>query len=156
MYCRNCGKEINEETRFCPACGSKPYVENKESYGSTYDDLFTTSSEATEVEDKPAKCWSVFAKVGKILGIISIAIAIIPLLYGLVVGVHGIVFSCLGRKAIDDEAINNRNIGLKLSIAGTVISFFSFILYVVLTGVFGGLAAAGFFEEFLGYIQGLA
>ena len=27
MYCRNCGKEINENTEICPKCGVKPFAE---------------------------------------------------------------------------------------------------------------------------------
>ena len=134
MYCRNCGKEISDETRFCPACGTKQFEESSQTRNASYDDPFTTSCEATEIEDKPAKCWSVFAKVGKILGIVSIAIAVIPFLYGLAVGVHGIVFSCLGRKAIDDEAIRNRKVGLILSIIAVCVSFFTFVLYTSIAG----------------------
>lgn len=132
MYCRHCGKELNDEARFCPACGAKQFEESPQSQGSMYDDSFTTAT-ATEIEDKPAKCWSVFAKVGKILGIIAIAICWLPM-YGALAGVPGIVFSCLGRKAIDAEAISNRSLGLKLSIAGTVISVVWFIILVCILG----------------------
>ena len=128
MYCRQCGKEISEETRFCPVCGAKQFEEHSGSV--SHDDPFTTT---TEIQDKPAKCWSVFAKVGKILGIIAISICWLPL-YGALVGVPGIVFSCLGRKAIDDEAIRNRSIGLKLAIAGTVISIVWYIVLFIIAG----------------------
>ena len=138
MYCRHCGKELNDEARFCPACGAKQFDESNQYQGSTYDDPFTT---ATEIEDKPAKCWSVFAKVGKILGIIAIAICWLPL-YGALAGVPGIVFSCLGRKAIDDEAVRNRSLGLKLSIAGAVISV---VWYIVLIIILGGSALSELF-----------
>lgn len=133
MYCRNCGKELNEETRFCPACGSKQY---EASSNASFDDPFTTTT-TTEIEDKPAKCWSVFAKVGKILGIVAISTAIIPWLIGFVAGVYGIVFSCLGMRAIDEEAIENRKKGLTLSIIGAVIGMLSFIIYYAI--VFGSI-----------------
>ena len=141
MYCRNCGKELNEETQFCPACGSKQYDSASKA---SYDDPFTTST-ATEVEDKPAKCWSVFALIGKILGIVAVAICWLPL-YGAIAGVPGIVFSCLGRKAIDNDSISNRTIGLKLSIAGTVVSFVVFIVYLILVG-------AGILSGILGILE---
>lgn len=138
MYCRHCGKEINEETRFCPACGAKQFEEAHQST-SSYDDPFTTTT-TEEIADKPAKCWSVFALIGKILGIVAIAICWLPL-YGALAGVPGIVFSCLGRKAIDEDSINNRTIGLKLAIAGTVISFVLFIIAyaIILSGATGAL-----------------
>lgn len=148
MYCRQCGKELNEDARFCPACGAKVYQEtDSNSYGSTYSDPFTTAT-ATEIEDKPAKCWSVFALVGKILGIIAIVICWLPL-YGAMAGVPGIVFSCLGRKAIDDNAIRNRTIGLKLAIAGTVISV---VLYIILACIVGGSALRELFEVLENYM----
>ena len=142
MYCRNCGKEINEETQFCPTCGAKQF-ESSQSQGSTYDAPFTT---ATEIEDKPAKCWSVFALIGKILGIVAISLCWIPYPVSMFLGIPGIVMSCLGRKAIDEDSISNRTIGLKLSIAGTVVSFVWFIIFysLLLGGVFAG--ALGLFE----------
>ena len=140
MYCRNCGKEISEETRFCPACGSKQFEDSNRSH-ETYDDPFTTSSEAIEVEDKPAKCWSVFALIGKILGIVSLCLCWIPYPLAMALGIPGIVMSCLGRKAIDEDSIRNRTIGLKLSIAGTVVSFVVFIVVyaIILSGATGAL-----------------
>ena len=30
MYCKNCGKEIKETAKFCPACGYKVSEEQKE------------------------------------------------------------------------------------------------------------------------------
>ena len=146
MYCRNCGKELNEETRFCPACGSRQYGEGNQSH-QTYDDPFTTSTVTNEIEDdKPAKCWSVFAMIGKILGIVAIAICWLPM-YGVIAGVPGIVFSCLGRKAIDEDAIRNRTIGLKLAIAGTVVSFVVFVIYLILVG-------AGLISGLMGILEG--
>ena len=137
MYCRNCGKEINEETQYCPACGSKQY---EASSNASYDDPFSTTT-TTEIDDKPAKCWSVFAMIGKILGIVAICLCWIPYPISMFLGIPGIVMSCLGRKAIDEDSIKNRTVGLKLSIAGTVVSFVVFIVVysIILSGATGAL-----------------
>lgn len=124
MYCKNCGKELSEDTRYCPACGSEQIKD-----ATNLDDPFTATATPVE-EPQPAKCWSVFAKVGKILGIIALALCWTPWL-GVIPGVPGIVFSCLGRKAIDAESIENRNKGLKFSIIGTAISFVVYIVVMV-------------------------
>ena len=109
MYCKYCGKEHNDESLFCSYCGEQ-ITEKKE-------------------ENKPAKCWSVFAKVGFVLGIITIATCWIPIfgLYSLLPGIHGIVFAALGNKANQQPFMRNATTGLALSIVGTILSIVCFI-----------------------------
>lgn len=125
MYCKNCGKELSESTRYCPACGTEQLKD-----AATFDDPFTATATPVE-EPKPAKCWSVFAKVGKILGILAICLSWSPG-YGMIIGIPGIVFSCLGKKANDDVSIYNSKNGLIMSIIGTAISFFIIFIYILL------------------------
>ena len=143
MYCRQCGKEINEDTQFCPACGAKQFEEANQSR-SSYNDPFDTTATA-EVE-KPAKCWYVFALIGKILGIVSLCVSLIPG-YGLAVGIPGIVMSCLGRKAVGDGAERNSSLGLKLSIIATAIGFVVFIVYIIVCVSLGVSSFLGIFRE---------
>lgn len=128
MYCRHCGRELSQGTRYCPACGAEQ---------TTTEDPFTIGEKSEVVEPKPAKVWSIFSKIGKILGIVAIATSWIPYLIGLEIGIAGIVFSCLGKKARTDVANDNCRLGLKLSIAGIVVSFVVFILYIVLIVALG-------------------
>lgn len=125
MYCRNCGKELDEDARFCPNCGAE-----QESFAQT-ETVYTT---AAVVEDKPPRVWSVFSTIGKVLGIVCLATSLIPYInyFSFCFAIVGIVMSCLGRKAKTEEADKNCSLGLKLSIAATVISFVMMIMYPVI------------------------
>lgn len=154
MYCRHCGKEISEDTVSCPACGARQFGETSSS-SSSYEDPFSTTT-STEIKEKPAKCWYVFALIGKILGIVAVSLCWIPYPISMFLGIPGIVMSCLGRKAVGDGAEKNSRVGLILSIVGTAVSLFIFILFLILGGIVGGMAAAGLFEELMKMFQSLA
>ena len=128
MYCQNCGKELGEDVKFCPYCGART--------GSAGEAPSAPAPSAAPVqaeENKPPKVWSVFALVGKILGIVCICASVIPYLnyFSFVGAIIGIVLSCLGRKAKNEVSDKNSSIGLKLSIAALVISFVLMIVYTV-------------------------
>lgn len=124
MYCKKCGKELKSTDHFCPVCGTE--VEDT-----------TTTVTPEVVEPKPAKVWSIFATVGKVLGIVSIATSILPVLLGVSIGIPGIVLSCLGKRANTDEAMRKCSLGLKLSIAGVIISFISYVMLLMFAGSVG-------------------
>jgi len=109
MICTNCGNEIPDGATFCPTCGNM--VEHNE-------------------ENEVAGCFHVFAKLGNILGIISIAGSIIML--GFITGVPGIVFSILGlRSPINHDKAKK---GLTMSIIGLVVS--TIILTIIYAVIF--------------------
>ena len=123
MYCRNCGKELDENARFCPNCGANIQSNAQPS---------VTAVEAEE--DRPAKVWTVFSIIGKILGIVCLATSLIPFLnfFSLSFGIAGIVMSCLGRKAKTEETDRNCRLGLILSIIAVAVSLVAIIVYNVL------------------------
>ena len=127
MYCKKCGKELADDARFCPSCG-------EEQTPTTFEDPFTATVIPEVEEKKPLRVWSIFARVGKILGIVAAATSVIPFLIGLQVGIFGIVFSCLGRKALTEEAYRSCKLGLILSIVGTVVSLISYVILIVSLG----------------------
>lgn len=114
MFCKYCGKEHEEDALFCAYCG-EPITEHQQ-------------------EKKPAKCWSVFARIGEILGIITIATCFIPIfgLYSLIPGIHGIVFAGLGKNAKEQPYVSKASVGLTLSIVGTILSIVCFIGLIAL------------------------
>lgn len=137
MYCKHCGSRLDDDARFCPNCGASVQKEESEF---TATELPKAAYEP--IEEKPAKVWSVFALLGKILGIVCFVASFIPWInwISLEVGVIGIVFSCLGRKAKTEEADSNCSTGLKFSIAAVILSLILGIVYYVL--FLGALADA--------------
>ena len=141
MYCKNCGKEIGEEAKFCPNCGTSQNMEQQP---------FTATEASYEVvEDKPAKCWTVFSIVGKVLGIVCLSTSVIPYIniFSFCFAIAGIVMSCLGRRAQTEATDKNCSLGLKLSIAAVVVSFVMLIVYII---AFGGVLFGiyeGLFED---------
>lgn len=122
IYCFNCGKELEDDVKVCPVCGAKIAEEAK-----------AEVVEVVEAEQKPhvKKCFTVFGKIGYILGIVSMCIWWIPFfgIVGVETGAAGIVFSCLGKK--DPELAAKTKKGLVLSIVATVLSFVFYIIWVV-------------------------
>lgn len=115
MYCRNCGKKIEEVSNFCIYCGH------------AVDGIIHKKQTVPRV-------WSVFAKLSKIFGIVCISTCWIPFfgLSMLSLSVPGIVFGALGRKGSADKTVgSNSIIGLILSIISTVLAFVFYILFIV-------------------------
>jgi len=132
MICKKCGKEIDEGLSYCPFCGEE--IKKEEEPANFYQE--------GQPAKKPAKCWGVFAKVSKILGIVTIACCLIPLanIVSLETGVAGIVFAILGKKAGTEEANSQKRVGLVLSIVGFSVAFVTYIIYSVLLGVGSSMA----------------
>lgn len=126
MYCVHCGKEISEDVKFCPNCGTVV----RQPSGSTV----TSEVAYGVVEDKPPKVWTVFSIIGKVLGIVCLCTSVIPYLnyFSFIFAIAGIVLSCLGRKARTAEADKNCSLGLKLSIVAVVVSLVLIIVYTIL------------------------
>ena len=69
MYCQKCLKEIDDDARFCPSCGTKIYIDDEEVKfvkPTNYE-----SKSTPEVENGTlAICALVFGALGGILGLI--------------------------------------------------------------------------------------
>ena len=152
MYCYKCGKQVDDEVAFCPHCGAQ--AKGTEAASSAPSEPATApvynAAPAQPVEDKPPRVWSIFALIGKILGIVCLCASVIPYLnyFSFGFSIVGIVLSCLGRKAKNEAADKNSSLGLKLSIAALVISFVLMIVYTVVFVVVLGNAAGGFYYDY--------
>lgn len=89
LYCKNCGKVNLDDAKFCAECGCSLLENNEHNY---------------HVENKVVyselKCWSVFANVGFIVGLVSFIVSFFGIfgLCGFIGGIYGLVFSILGKK----------------------------------------------------------
>lgn len=124
-FCVNCGKELGNDEKFCSNCGTA--VESEATFEINSDIVV----EEVKVQSVP-KCFTVFAKVGYIIGLVSFIAAFIPFLgyLSLASGPAGIVFSILGEK--DTSLVAKCKKGLRLSIWATVLGFISYILIIII------------------------
>lgn len=141
MYCKKCGKQVEDGSSFCPYCGADLREQEVEVV------------EANVESEKPQESrgpWKVFAIVGYVLGIVGFVTSFF--LIGLEFSVPGIVFSALGLKTTDEDAKAKAKKGLKLSIAGTIISIaLTFVLAIVCVILIASGAVD--VEEIISYIE---
>lgn len=130
-FCKNCGTELNEDTKYCPSCGA--CVEE-------------------ELEEKEVKCeeqraqTDAILKDGLKLGIISVILAEIP-----IANIVGIVLGSKARKRLaqaeqiakdNDFTLSGMRIPVKvLGIVGFALSIVTVIFYTLsfIIGVIGGI-----------------
>jgi len=144
MYCKKCGCLLRDDAKFCEFCGTKvdEDTEKKEELKEDInDDPFKNDNPFNDEpvfevkeEKKQAKCWGIFAKVGKIIGIVTISCCWIPMV-AFVSGTYGIVFSILGMRCYDEESKKGAKNGLILSIIGAAISFVVYIIIILFAAV---------------------
>ena len=106
MFCPKCGKEIADDSKHCSACGA----------------LVGESSAPAETKKK----MSGFAITGFVVSLVGLVI------FGLVCGIIGAVFSLVALKLISkDETLK----GNGLAIAGLVISIVDIVVMIVYMNV---------------------
>lgn len=126
MFCKNCGTKVEDNSKFCPNCGSAldvVEVVNEEKV------VFVKETpQQNSVERGP---WKAFATVGNVLGILSFVFSFIPILnyISLILSEPAIVFSALGKKSISRRG--KANAGLVFGILGLVFGFIMYIIYAV-------------------------
>ena len=114
MFCKFCGEQISDESKFCCHCGKRLIDDN-----------------VCEVVNKPSVRNKVFAFVGFGLGITGFVFGLIPLL-GLYAGffsIPGIVFSSIG---VNSTKASYAKKGKIFSILGLVLGIVISVLTIVL------------------------
>lgn len=130
-FCKNCKHSIPDDSKFCPFCGEEVVIEAE------------VVGEEKPQEERNAKCWHVFASVGDVLGLITLITCWLP--YSWIIGIYGIVFAILGKRAKPHEEKADR--GLRRSIIGTIISFVLFIVTIITIAVLMALGAIAIAEN---------
>ncbi|MCD8366317.1 MAG: hypothetical protein LUC83_11105 [Clostridiales bacterium] len=131
MYCKNCGKELNEMTSFCPACGCPVNDGGPDGNGSG---SYTPNNQAASYNDpyyqQPAKQGpDGFAIASLVLGIVSFFV--VPIIGAIL----AIVF---GNKSIRESGMNTMaRVGKILGIISLVIYVVVVVVIVVLIVLFG-------------------
>ena len=113
MFCRNCGKQINDEFKYCPFCGT-----------ATTPTTMGTQEQSPAQAQTPAspKKNNGFAIAGFVLSLVSIYFGA----FFCVTPALGLIFSILGLTSCKDE-----NTGRGLSLAGIIISSILFVFWFI-------------------------
>ena len=125
MYCKNCGREIQRQTTFCPYC--KQRTTSKTSYTYVLDE---ESEHANKLDKKEKFTLSIFALASILLGLIGVGFGVVAMFEILPFSVFAGFSSLMGFVA---SLIGLRET-LKLYKNGLVISYIGFFLSV--TGIF--------------------
>lgn len=95
MICKKCGVEF-EGGYQCPICGNNEFVDEY-----NVDNVCSSDNAISDNEN----LWCKFANVGYIIGLITfICSFVLPICVPTVAPIAGIVFSCLGKKSINNKA----------------------------------------------------
>ena len=130
MFCKYCGNKLPDGAGFCPACGAVVG-------GSTAESAFSRperESFRAEPMPDPAREEEKSALATKILtfGIMSLAFS-----YTLILGIVGIIFSCICRSRIKDYVrefgpVRGRAaVGKGLSIGGLALGIFGVVFFTI-------------------------
>ena len=127
MFCKNCGKEVNLNDKFCAFCGTPLEQQVQE--------LKPTNTAASTSEKGPFK---VFAIIGFVMGFISIILGFVPYLCifplsGLAASIVGVFSKSRRGKAIAGIVLNS--IGCIIS----AVMIYLYIYYALNPGESGGL-----------------
>ncbi|MBP5444894.1 MAG: zinc-ribbon domain-containing protein [Acholeplasmatales bacterium] len=129
MYCKKCGMQVEEGSRFCPTCGNDLtkdiYQEKEDDFFKEYDKKEEVESNNTNVQEPMS--YKVFAIIGFVSGIVSICLCWIPWMFN--VSIPGMIFSKVGYKSKTKSS--NAKTGFALSLVATIINIIITIALLV-------------------------
>ena len=122
-YCPNCSAPIDENESVCTQCGT-----------SLNAPVCTEKAIVEEQVSRRKGPWNAFARVGNILGTISIITCWIPIvcISAWMTGPVGIALGAMGLRADAPGMSAKARKGMVKSIIGTVVSFIVYFAFIVL------------------------
>ena len=125
MKCQNCGYE-SKNLLYCPVCGEKIIEEKaKEVEKDPFEEMENKTT--TKTNAQYGGQYKVFAIIGYVLGIISIAFCWVPFM--LFYSVPGIIFSKVGDKPTNKQQFAKK--GASLSITATIINAILTVAFII-------------------------
>lgn len=116
-YCSNCGKEIQQETKFCPHCGANQEIRQ-----------VTLQSQPTQSVSTPKeKKLNVFSLIGFIVSIISIFLDF----YSIPVGLTALIFSIIGFVQVNEKNEKGRGFAITGMILGSLAILYGLSLFAL-------------------------
>ena len=130
MFCRKCGKELNENAIYCDQCGAK--VVEEEVIDVEVIDVTNQQPTVVDACKEPKGPWRAFAIIGYVLGIVDLVLLLVPF-FSCIVSVFGIVLSALGKKSINKRRFART--GLTCNIIACAVNYvWTIIFFAALAG----------------------
>ena len=123
MKCQNCGYE-SKNLLYCPVCGEKIIEEKAKEVEK---DSFEKEEVKATTSNQYGPQYKVFAIIGYVLGIISLAFCWVPFM--LFDSIPGIIFSKIGDKPTNKQQFAKK--GFTFSLTGTIINAIITVAFII-------------------------
>ena len=110
MYCKRCGRVIQDDAQYCQFCGCE-----------------VDRDAPVEHKSGAEVVWKVFARISRITGIVSLPLSIFT--FGLV-GIEGLVLGIIALKAKDENVLIEAKRGITLNAIAMAIGIIALVLYI--------------------------
>lgn len=154
--CSNCGAELQDEAKFCPACGAAQNVEQpagqqaqQPQYGAPQQPYYGQAQYGAPQQQPyyapqaPVKPTSSMAIIGLISAILSLVVGCYLGVVGIVLGAAGVILSAIGIAKKDKYRAPG------IAIAGLVVACVGLLTAILITAVIGYLGIATPIEDML-------
>ena len=153
-HCTNCGAEMQDDVKFCPACGaaqvsdeqvaSQQPQEQQPYYGQApQQPYYGQPQQPYYAPQAPVKPTSSMAIIGLISAILSLVVGCYLGVVGIVLGAAGVVLSAIGIAKKDKYRAPG------IAIAGLVVACVGLLTAILITAVIGYLGIATPIEDML-------
>jgi hypothetical protein len=135
MFCAKCGKEMDDNAKFCPSCGADTSGETMSKQPAQQ----VPYSEPAATFEQPSEPSSGIGIGALICGIIGLVLCWVPIV-GLILSIVAVVLGGKGRKTLPDGKRGMALAGFILGIIGLVISIIVLISWIVAIALIGSVA----------------
>lgn len=158
-HCTNCGAEMQDDVKFCPACGAaqvsdekvasqqpqeqQPYYGQPQYGAPQQQPYYGQPQQPYYAPQAPVKPTSSMAIIGLISAILSLVVGCYLGVVGIVLGAAGVVLSAIGIAKKDKYRAPG------IAIAGLVVACVGLLTAILITAVIGYLGIATPIEDML-------
>ena len=136
MYCAKCGKEMDDNAKFCPSCGAGTSGETM-SEQPAQQQPYSEPASSAPVQTGESSGVGIGALI---CGIIGLVLCWVPIV-GLIVSIVAVVLGGKGRRTLPEGKKGMALAGFILGIIGLVISIIVLIAWIVTIAILGSVAS---------------
>lgn len=139
MFCAKCGKEMDDNAKFCPSCGAGTSGETVSEQPAQPAQQVPYSQPAAAVTAEPGQSSGV--GIGALIcGIIGLVLCWVPIV-GLILSIVAVVLGGKGKRTLPEGKKGMALAGFILGIIGLIISIIVLIAWIVTIAILGSVAS---------------